>query len=421
VTQVVDAGLLVVGAGQAAVQLACSLREGGYDGRLTLVGEESHPPYQRPPLSKGFLKGAADAESLAFRSADFYRESSIGLLTGERVEQLHLRGDGSGTARCASGRRLGFARLVLATGARARLLPVEGCDAQGVHCLRDLEHADRLRADLERASEVVVLGGGFIGLEVAATARLLGKRVSVLEAGRNVLGRAVGPVTSEFVHAAHERAGVRIRLGASAKRFLVDGGRVCGVETSDGMTAAGQVVVVGVGARPRISLAERAGLLCRDGVVVDERGLASDGVTLAIGDCASVQDTSDPAIRRRLESVDSAVAQARTAAATILGTTRPDQCVPWFWSDQGGLKLQIAGLSQGADDCVVRRYPDDAKLTVVFYRSGRMLAAETVNAPADALVVRRAIEQGLSFDADAVADCSLPFTSLLPRPAAVSG
>jgi 3-phenylpropionate/trans-cinnamate dioxygenase ferredoxin reductase subunit len=416
-----DAGLLVVGAGQAAVQLACSLREGGYDGQVTLVGEEATLPYQRPPLSKSFLKGAADVESLAFRTPDFYRDNRITLVTGERVEHLDLRSDGSGTASCASGLLFHFSRLVLATGARARQLPIEGADAQGVHTLRDVADALRLRTDLARADDVAVLGGGFVGLEVAATARKLGRSVTVLEAGPSLLGRAVGPVTAEFVHAAHARAGVRIRLDASAKRLLVRTGRVSGVETCDGVRVAAQLVVVGVGARPRTNLAERAGLLCRDGVLVDERGLASDGVTLAIGDCASVPDRSDPTVRRRLESVENAVTQARTVAATILGTPAPVQGVPWFWSDQGSLKLQIAGLSQGADDCVVRRYPDDAKLTVVFYRSGRMLAAETVNAPADALAVRRALEQGLSFDAEDVADCKLPFRSLLARPAAVIG
>ncbi|MFN2538103.1 MAG: NAD(P)/FAD-dependent oxidoreductase [Mycobacteriales bacterium] len=411
-----DAGLLVVGAGQAALQLACSLREGGYDGRVTLVGDERHPPYQRPPLSKAFLKGAGDAESLAFRTAEFYQERAIRVVTGDRVEQLDLRADGSGTAICASDRSLGFARLVFATGARARQLPLDGAGSQGVHCLRDIEQAHRLRADLERATDVVVLGGGFIGLEVAATARLMGKNVTVLEAGPSLLGRAVGPVTSRHVQSVHERAGIHVRLGARATRLASQADRVCDVELADGTSHPAQLVVIGVGARPRVALAERAGLLCRDGIVVDEHGVASDGVTLAIGDCASTPDPTpgaDPATRCRLESVDSAVEQATAAANTLLGAPSPYRGVPWFWSDQGGVKLQIAGLSHAADECVVRRYPDGAKLTAVYYRAGRMVAVDAVNAPADAMSVRRALEQGASLDPREVADVSLPFKALL--------
>jgi 3-phenylpropionate/trans-cinnamate dioxygenase ferredoxin reductase subunit len=413
-------GVLVVGAGQAAVQLASSLREGGYDETIALVGREPHLPYQRPPLSKGYLKGAVTQEALAFRAPSLYREHGIELILGKRIEGVDIRADGSGVAGCERGERLGFERLVLATGARARGLAFECGDAAGVHRLRDLDHAQALREDLAKARDVVVLGGGFVGLEAAATARLMGKVVTVVEAGPSLLGRAVGPATSAHMQAAHEKAGVRVLLGSTAVRLLVHEGRVTGVEVSDGTTLSAQVVLVGIGATPRTQLAERAALLCRDGIVVDEQARTSDGVTLAVGDCASVPDPSpdgDPSVRVRLESVDSAVEQARTAAATLLGQPSPYRGVPWFWSDQGELKLQVAGLRRAGDTCVVRRYADPRKLTVCYYRDGRMVAADAVNRPGDAIAVRRALEARDSFDPDKVADPALALKDLLRRPA----
>ena len=413
-----DAGVLVVGAGQAAVQLASSLRDGGYDRPVTLVGEEEHPPYQRPPLSKAYLKAMATPDSLSFRAPDYYGERGITLIAGDRVDGLEIGPRGAGVATCASGRTLSFGRVVLATGARARTLPLDGLDVAGVHHLREVTDAHALRVDLEMATDVVVLGGGFVGLEVAATARLLGKNVTVVEAGPSLLGRAVGPVTARHIQVAHEATGVRVLLGTTAVRLLSDGQAVAGVELSTGTTVPAQLVVVGVGATPRTELAEAAGLLCRDGVVVDELARCSDGSSLAIGDCANVPNPTaggDPSARVRLESVDSAVEQAVTAAATLLGRTSPYRTVPWFWSDQGELKLQIAGLITGAEECVVRRYGDARKHSAFYYRQGRMVAVEAVNAPADVIAARRALAEGLSFDPESTADPEVPLKSLLCR------
>lgn len=413
-----DPGVLVVGAGQAAVQLASSLRDGGYEGPVTLVGEEDHPPYQRPPLSKTYLKAMAAPDSLSFRAPAYYSERGITLVAGDRVDRLEIGPRGTGAARCASGKTLSFGRVVLATGARARTLVLDGLDVAGVHHLREVSDAHALRADLETAIDVVVLGGGFVGLEVAATARLLGKNVTVVEAGPCLLGRAVGPVTARHIQAAHEMSGMRVLLGTTAVRLLSDSRRVTGVELSTGMKVAAQLVVVGVGATPRTELAESAGLLCRDGVVVDELARSSDGFTLAIGDCANVpnpMEGGDPSARVRLESVDSAVEQAVTAAATLLGRSSPYRSVPWFWSDQGELKLQIAGLITGAEECVVRRYGDARKHSAFYYREGRMVAVEAVNASADVMLARRALAEGLSFDRESTADPEVPLKSLLRR------
>jgi 3-phenylpropionate/trans-cinnamate dioxygenase ferredoxin reductase subunit len=406
-----DHGLLVVGAGLAAVEFVAAVRDGGYDGPLTVVGEESHPPYQRPPLSKAYLKGAAAADALALRSSTFFSDRDVSLRLGLRVTGVDVSRPGHGRALCADGTSLPFSRLVLATGAEARELRVQGADAvDEVHTLRRVRDAVRLRADLEEARSVVVVGGGLIGLEVAATARAMGRSVTVLEAGERLLGRLVTPPTAAYVQASHEAAGVRVLLRSQTRSVVAHHDRVTGVELADGSILEADVVVVAVGARPRTELAQAAGLVCEDGVLVDEGCVASDGWTLAIGDCAAGLDETGRS-RVRLESVDSAQSQARAAAATVLGHPPPYQGVPWFWSDQGDLKLQVAGLKRPGDDLVVRR--DGHRQTVLAFRDGRLVAAEAVNAPADAVFARRALDQGLTLDAEAAADVTQPLKSLL--------
>jgi 3-phenylpropionate/trans-cinnamate dioxygenase ferredoxin reductase subunit len=410
--------LLVIGAGHAAVQLVSALREGGYDQPVTLVGDENHLPYQRPTLSKSFLNDDADVELQLLRAASFYRDNAVQLITGERVAHVDLQPAGNGTAHCRSGRELGFGRLVLATGARARSLVLPGASADGVHVLRDVDDAAGLRADLATAEDVVVLGAGFIGLEVAATVRAQGKRVTVVEAAAALLGRSVGTHTAEHVRRWHRGAGISFRLSAVATRIVARGGRVSGVELDDGSVLPAQVVVVGVGAQPRTRLAEQAGLQCADGVLVDTGCRASDGVTLAIGDCARAPDASPqagPGATLRLESVDSADEQAKAAAATILGRAHQPRAVPWFWSDQGSLKVQVAGLRAADDVAVVRDYGDGRRLTTLYYRADRLVAAETVNAPADALLVRRELEQGRSLPRALAQDPGRPVKELITR------
>lgn len=399
-----------MGAGQAGVQLASSARELGWQGPITVVGAEPHAPYARPPLSKAFPRRTAD--SLSLRSDGFYSENTIGLVLDEHVEHLDLTGRGAGTATAASGRRWSFDRLVLATGAVPGRLPIEGAHLDGVLVLRDIHDAEVLTRYLSTVENLVVVGGGFIGLEVAASAAAVGVRTTVVEAAPALMNRVVSTDTAKVVEAAHRAAGIRVLTGVRPRRFIGGNhGAVTAVELDDGVRLPAQLVLVGVGARPRDELARAAGLHCDDGIVVDAFSLASDGHTIAIGDCANLPDPSPiprPARRLRLESVDNAVEQARAAATTLVGSPQPYRGVPWFWSDQGSLKLQIAGLACASDDVVVRTGSRPGQHTALRYRDGHLVAAECVNSPADFLVVRKALTRSMTLPRDAAADTTVP-------------
>jgi 3-phenylpropionate/trans-cinnamate dioxygenase ferredoxin reductase subunit len=405
-----SAGTLVVGASQAGLQLAVSLRELGDTDPITLIGEEIHPPYQRPPLSKELLAGTADAASLAFRTPEFYAEQGIELVVGECVTKLSLT---PRVATTASGRELLFDRLALTVGAAARRLSVPGADLDGVLCLRDLDDALALQARLATATRVVVIGGGFIGLEAAAAARLHGREVTVVEMADRLLARAVAPVVSEFYRAAHERRGTRVLLSTGVQRLAGRDGRVAGVVLADGTELPADLVVVGIGVVPRTGLAEQIALECDGGIVVDAHGRTSDPTIVAAGDCTVRPHPLTGQGRVRLESVQSAVEQATTAATALLGRTPGTPSVPWFWSNQADLRLQIAGLSTGYDQHVVRGEPDSERFSVLYYRDGRLLAVDAVNNPVDYMAVRKALTNGIAIPAERAADATTPLKSLL--------
>ncbi|WP_256097988.1 FAD-dependent oxidoreductase [Streptomyces sp. MnatMP-M17] len=417
-------GTLIVGASQAGLQLAVSLRQLGDTAPITLIGEEPHPPYQRPPLSKEFLAGEADLGSLAFRVPGFYESAGIDLICGERVTDVSLSATarpesavggpaGSGVATTATGRALPFDRLALTVGSAPRRLTVPGSDLDGICVLRDRDDADRLRSRLLTASRVVVVGGGFIGLEAAAVARALGKEVTVVEAAPRLLARAVAPVLSEFYLRAHRRRGTRVLLSGAVTAFSGTDGRVTGVDLADGTRLPADLVLVGVGVVPRTELAERLGLECDSGIVVDADARTSDPAVCAAGDCTVQPHPTTGLGRVRLESVQNAVAQATVAAATLLGRPAGPRAVPWFWSYQGDLKLQIAGLSTGYDDYVVRGEPDSERFSVLYYREDRLLAIDAVNSPADYMAVRGALTRGATVERGAAADTSASLKSLL--------
>ncbi|MFD1505747.1 ferredoxin [Georgenia yuyongxinii] len=416
-------GLLIVGASQAGVQLVASLRALGFDEPITLLGEENHRPYQRPALSKDFLQDKVGKESLIFRTQEYWDEHRVDLVKGERIERVHRADDGSGTAHAASGRQFAFDRLALAVGARARRLEIDGSSLDGVLYLRNADDALALKAAMPAASDVVVIGGGFIGLEAARSAQALGKQVIVLEAGPRLVGRAVGEETSEFFLAAHRAAGLDIRLGAQVTRFVGDGadrgtgggGRLTGVELADGEVLPAQIALVGIGVLPNTELAEQMGLAVDNGIVVDRYARASDGATVAVGDCANLPNPvpgSPAGERLRLESVNNAVEQAKVAAYSLVGRREEYAGIPWFWSNQGDLKLQIAGLSLGHDATVVRRDDARGKFSVLYYRAGRLIAADCVNHPLDFMAVKNALAQGATIPADLAADASVPLKGL---------
>jgi 3-phenylpropionate/trans-cinnamate dioxygenase ferredoxin reductase component len=414
----VDAGTLIVGASQAGLQLAVSLRELGDPGTITLVGAEVHPPYQRPPLSKEYLSGTADGTTLAFRAPSFYADQAIDLVCGERVEQVALRRDGSGCARTSGGRELRFDRLALTTGAEPRRLSVPGADLDGICYLRDLDDARRLRTRLAEARRVVVVGGGFVGLEAAAVARARGLEVTVVEALDRLIARAVAPVVSAFYKDAHERRGTTVLLGTGVVGFRGEDGQVSSVVLTDGRELPADLVMVGVGVVPRTELAEQLGLECDGGIVVDTYARTSNPAVVAAGDCTVLPHPVTGEGRVRLESVNNAVTQAATAAGSLMGKLEVAPNVPWFWSNQGDLRLQIAGLAAGFDDYVVRGEPDSEKFSVLYYREGRLLAVDAVNAPGDYMVVRKALTQGTSIPIERAADASTPLKQLLLAAAA---
>lgn len=410
-----DGGTLVVGASQAGLQVAASLRELGDDRTVTLVGEELYAPYQRPPLSKQFLSGTADRESLGFRQPDWYSGAGIDLVLGERVTRLSLPdGSGPGRASTSSGRELTFSRLALAVGAAPRRLTVPGAELDGVCYLRDVDDAADLQRRLVTAQRVVVVGGGFIGLEAAAAARAQGKAVTVVEMADRLIPRAVAPLVSEFYKAAHERRGTTVLLSTAVRAVSGDSsGRVTGVQVDDDSVLPADLVVVGVGVIPRTELAEQIGAACDGGILVDEHARTSLPGVVAAGDCTVLPNplTGDGLVR--LESVQNAVSQAALAAGSLMGREDHVPTVPWFWSDQGDLKLQIAGLSAGFDHHVVRGDPSSERFSVLYYRGEQLLAVDAVNLPTDYLVVRKALAQGISLPAELAADPATPLKTLL--------
>jgi 3-phenylpropionate/trans-cinnamate dioxygenase ferredoxin reductase subunit len=408
------AGTLIIGASQAGLQLAVSLRETGYADPITLVGAEIHAPYQRPPLSKAYLHGNTELDQLWLRTPEFLAGQDITLVTGERVESVHLYSGGPpGTATTASGRALDFDRLALAVGARPRRLTVPGAHLDGVTYLRTADDATVLRELQSDAESVVVVGGGFIGLEAAAVARAQGKSVTVVEAADRLIGRAVAPVVSDFYRDAHLRRGVDIRLGAQVVSLGGKHNRVQAVQLSDGSRIPAELVIVGIGIEPRTELARRLGLASAGGIVVDQYARTSNPAVVAAGDCTVQPHPLTGEGRVRLESVQNAISQAKTAAATIAGLRVPNDGVPWFWSDQYDLKLQIAGLSAGHDEYVVRGDLDGEAFSVLYYRDGALLAVDAVNTPGDYMAVRKALSQGSTISSEAAADSAVALRELI--------
>lgn len=413
------AGTLVIGGGQAALQVVTSLRELGDTAPIVLVTDEAHLPYERPPLSKSVLLGLHDISTVTIRDDEWYAAGDVRVILDDPVVTV-IRDEtsGTGSATTASGQEVPFDRLALATGAAPRIPDLPGIDLRGVHYLRDIPDSLALLDSMKAGKRLVCIGGGFIGLEVAAAGAHHGLEVTVVEALDRLMARVVSPTISEYFADAHRADGIRILLNAKVAGIIGSDGVVTGVELESGEVLPADVVMVSIGAAPRSDLAEQLGLELepRTGaILVDARALASDGRTVAIGDCAVGPSPTGSGIVHRLESVANATDQARTAAATLLGQEAAYDAVPWFWSDQGELKLQIAGLVAPGGTEVVRGDPASHSFTVLHYDDGRLVAGESVGAPKDYMVIKRALERGMNLDPEKAADPVTPLKSLLQR------
>lgn len=401
--------LLIVGGGQAAVQAVHSLRQGGYAGRVTLVCGETRAPYQRPPLSKKYLSGELPAARLELRPAAWYAQKQVDVVLGARAVELDAA---ARRVRVEDGRTFDYDRLIIATGSRPRRLDVPGVLLRGVHELRTLDDVDRIAPQFEAGRRLVLVGAGYIGLEVAAVAVKRGLHVTVVEATERAMSRVVGPAVSQFFHQVHEQAGVNIRFGEVVDAFAGTE-QVEAVITADGQRYPCDLAIVGVGVVPNLELAQSAQLPCDNGIAVDEFARTADERIFAAGDCTSFPHPLAEA-RIRLESVQNAIEQAKAAASAINGAPQAYTEPPWFWSDQYDLKLQIAGLVNETDEAVMRGDAAARSFAVYYLRGGRLAAVEAVNSPRDFMFARKAIAAGVTPDVGRLADPATDVTALLP-------
>ena len=395
--------IVVIGGGQAGAQALQSLRQSGYAGALTLVGDEPALPYQRPPLSKAYMKGEMTEERLYFRPAPWYQDQDIEVILSTPAKSIDRA---NRTVELAHGGHLDYDALIIATGSRPRVLPVKGATLHGVHDLRDLSDVERIRPNMIAGRKMVIVGAGYIGLEAAAVARQMGLDVTVLEMAPRVLARVTSPVMSEFFETEHRAQGVQILTGARLDHLDGDGDTVTAAILADGTRVDADIVLVGIGILPNEELAKDAGIACNNGILVDRDARTSDPRVFAAGDCAS-RPLVHYGRSGRLESVHNAIEQGKLAAAAILGKPRPAEDCPWFWSDQYDLKLQIAGLSQDYDEIVVRGDPKDRKFAAFYLRNGTLIAVDAINSPPEFLASKKLIMSGAKLAPDMLGDTSI--------------
>jgi 3-phenylpropionate/trans-cinnamate dioxygenase ferredoxin reductase component len=403
--------VVIVGGGQAAVQAIDTLRRKGFAGKLVLIGDEPWLPYQRPPLSKKYLAGTLERERLLLRPQHFYESHAVETRLGRRVEEIAPREQ---RLRLDDGSTVAYDALLIATGSRPRPLAAPGADLEGVFFLRTIADVEQIRARLLPGKRLVIVGGGYIGLEVAATAREAGVEVTVLEMADRVMNRVVCSHLSTFYQAEHSRHGTRILCNSKVRALAAAPGtkHVRAVVTEDGQEHAADTVVVGCGVLPADELAVAAGLTCENGIVVDDRCRTSDPAIYAAGDC-----TSHPNLhygrRLRLESVDNAFEQGASAALNLLGMETVHDKVPWFWSDQYDLKLIIIGICQGYDSVVMRGDPASRAFSACYLRAGELIAIDTINSPKDQMAARKLIAAHARPNPDKLADHTVPLKDTL--------
>ncbi len=400
--------VIIIGAGMAGLTIAEALRSEGFAGQVMLIGDEERSPYQRPPLSKGLLTGENTEAQLQMRTPEALEKKNIELITGVKVTTIDRA---SHRVHLDDGRSLEYGGLALATGSRNRPLPLPGVELDGVISLRTFDDAKRLIEGLKDAQSMVVVGGGFIGLEVAACANKMGKDVVILEAMDRLMARAVAPLVSEFYAGVHRSHGVRVELNAKVSELVGRDGHISAVRTADGKEYPADLLLVGIGVIPNDELAKAGGLECNHGIVVDACARTLDPAIVAAGDCTARRQADGALLR--LESVQNALEQGKSAAAALMGKDRPFVAVPWFWSDQYDVKLQMVGLSAGYDQIVTRGSQAEQKFTVFYFRAGKLLCVDSINQPKIYMAVRKLLDKGGSPTPEQAADESFALETLL--------
>lgn len=405
--------VVIAGAGQAGAQLAASLRMGGYEGSIAIIGEEPDAPYERPPLSKEYLAGEKDAARLLLRPLDFWAARHVDLILGTCITAVDPTAHSVTTD---TGATFAYRHLVWATGGHPRKLPVPGGDLPGMHVIRTRADDDRLKAEAATAIDIVIVGGGYVGLEAAAVLSKAGKHVTVIEAMDRVLARVAGEAVSRFYEAEHRAHGVTLLLNARIEAIEGDT-HVTGVRTADGVIPA-DIVIVGIGIVPAVAALVAVGAKATNGIDVDNLCRSSLPDIFAIGDCAHHANAYADGAGIRLESVQNAIDQAKVVAGVIMGTPKPYHAVPWFWSNQYDLKLQTVGLSAGHDATIVRGDPASRSWTLVYLRKGRVIALDCINAARDFVqgkaLVDVCVTQGLAPDPELLRNNEIPLKTLLP-------
>ena len=401
--------VIIIGAGQAGGETAQRLRQSGFTGDITLLGEEPVGPYQRPPLSKAYLKGELDMDRLLLRPASVYAEENIALLTRTRgvwIDRANKK------VRIEGGRELPYDALVLATGAKPRKLPLVGADLDGVHLFRTAADVDAVRTRFTSGAKLIVIGAGYIGLEVAAVARQCGLEVTVLETAVRPLSRVTSPEVAGFFLDEHTRQGVRFVLGGQCA-VIKGADRVTGVGLTDGAELPADLVIAGIGVTPDVAIAEQCGLTVNNGIVTDRHCRTSDPAIFAIGDCAARPMQHFDGRIVRLESVHNAVEGAKIVAAVLTGAKDHTEEAPWFWSDQYDLKLQIAGLFHGYDHVAFRGVMADRAFAAFYYKGDRLIAVDAVNKPGEYLGAKMLIQTNRTLLPSVIEDTSRPMKELV--------